>query len=59
VIRPKDWNVHDFASWQELEQQAKTFEASKVQKNPTINFEALITSGNKYCCYIDVLEPIL
>ena len=48
VIRPNDWNVHDFASWQELEQRAKTFEASKVQKEPTLNFEALITTGNNF-----------
>ena len=47
VARPKNWNVHDFGSWEEY--RARNYEAAKILKeNPNI-FEAFLTLGNAHC----------
>jgi hypothetical protein len=43
VARPKDWNVHDFGTWEEY--RAKNFEAEKVSREEPKIFEAFLTIG--------------
>ena len=47
VVRPRDWNVHDFGTWEEYF--GKNFESTKVSdKNPQL-FEAFLTIGIQCC----------